>query len=292
MKRKTPKRAMPNFTAPKRPPRTVTYEARKNVENLLLECSSIYFIQVGVCNNYASYAMTYAAEKLRQWDGWEKCRPHYNEAVRHYDEYEKFMRVNEMREKFQLYADMTDYVFDSTKRERDNVIANMARVAAQNGIRHSLTAAHLYFALFCIQTATEVCDEINRIMDRRIGTSFNSRRYKKLRLTETHEQWIKVIDAAGMGHIGCGVFCNDMECNLAMSALRKAILDGKVINEASMKAIMENKHLFTEKELEELQANYENCNDGDNIDSVIDRAYKSVNNLPEVIPVVLATSKR
>ena len=101
-----------------------------------------------------------------------------------------------------------------------------------------------------------------------------------------------VIDAAGMGHIGCGVFCNDMECNLAMSALRKAILDGKVINEASMKAIMENKHLFTEKELEELQANYENCNDGDNIDSVIDRAYKSVKNLTEIIPVVLATSKK
>ena len=146
--------------------------------------------------------------------------------------------------------------------------------------------------MLCIQTATEVCDEINRIMDRRIGTSFNSRRYKKLRLTETHEQWVKVIDAAGMGHIGCGVFCNDMECNLAMSALRKAVLDGKTINEASMKAIMENKYLFTEKELEELRENYDKCDDGDNIDSVIDRAYKSAGNLTEIIPVVLATSKR
>lgn len=239
----------------------------------------MFFMQTGVFNTAALSAMTYAAEKMRQWQEWQDVRPFYNEAMKHYWDYERFMRTSEMQGRFQLFTDMADIANENVKHKKRDVTANMARVAAEHGARHSLTVAHVFLALLCIDYSTDVYDSYNREMSRRLGVSFNSPRYKRIRLTKTREQWMKIIEVINSEGLTSKAFEQDKKCYEAMEAYFSALKDFDNINNSSMEAIEQNRHLFTEEELDELREQHEsgrNTGSGDTIGTLIDDAVKAV----------------
>lgn len=228
-------------------PKVLTIGTQHEVENRLRTFRGLFFMLSTIYNNYASHALTDAQQYLSKEDQWPEVKKHYKDAVRVFDAYERYMRVNQAQKKFAMFCDVGDYAYTWSEMDRRDVMRNMERVAREKGERHSITAARVALAKYAFDFAVAFYDRYNGQLRERFGFSFAGAEYRRIRLGQAADRMSDIMSVI-CSRVTITDFEKDKECMAAIDKLFSRVGDHDNLIKFADVAINNNVDCLTEEE--------------------------------------------